>query len=224
MQECLSETTEQAQSDRLKAAYRWFSKNIPQQRPDNLRQAAAAATSLSVPRAVTTTYSNSPNKPSSPQAQQIQQVTAFEVHYPLPPPPSTHTHTHTRSPTCSAIYHMRISYPFHLRPMLRPARCSQGKGEFYSVYSRDPDGHNSSTAAILAYDAPYERPEATADRPDSQQAPRASAPSPPLPMIGDSLLRCAALQDMLLVPRLMVLVCAFEQRTLCSPCGASARG
>jgi hypothetical protein len=79
MQECLSETTEQAQSDRLKAAYRWFSKNVPQQRPDNLRHAAAAATSLSVPRAKTTTYNSSPNKPSSPQAVQIQHATAFEV-------------------------------------------------------------------------------------------------------------------------------------------------
>lgn len=78
-QECLSETTEQAQSDRLKAAYRWFTKNIPQPRPDNLGEAAAAATSLSVPRALTTTYSKQKHVSGSASRAAIQEAATFEV-------------------------------------------------------------------------------------------------------------------------------------------------
>eukprot|EP00873_Tetraselmis_striata_P010560 jgi/Tetstr1/430824/TSEL_020607.t1 len=79
LMECLSETTDQGQSNRLKAAYRWYIKNIPMQRPDNLSAAAAAATSLSVPRAKTTSYSEQKPMTSTKKTYEIQQATAFEV-------------------------------------------------------------------------------------------------------------------------------------------------
>eukprot|EP00193_Tetraselmis_chui_P001451 CAMPEP_0177760334 /NCGR_PEP_ID=MMETSP0491_2-20121128/5213_1 /TAXON_ID=63592 /ORGANISM="Tetraselmis chuii, Strain PLY429" /LENGTH=521 /DNA_ID=CAMNT_0019276229 /DNA_START=56 /DNA_END=1618 /DNA_ORIENTATION=+ len=130
LMECLSETTEQAQSNRLKAAYRWFIKNSPQQRPDNLGDAAAAATSLSVPRAKTTSYSDHKPITNPNRTNDIQKVTAFE-----------------------------------------------GKSDFYSVYSRDPDGRSSPTN-IRPYSPPSPKPvangldhEAKAVSPKAQSLP-----------------------------------------------------
>lgn len=66
---------------------------------------------------------------------------------------------------------------------------AQGKGDFYSVYSRDPEG-NTSPTHIRSYNPPYTPQHAEPSATTKHAKPLSSSPAP-LGADGDTLLRSA---------------------------------